>query len=364
MIPIAKPAVGPEEIAAVQEVLASGALIQGKRVAEFEERFAEYHGVKYGVATNNGTSALTAALMAHQIGPGDEVIVPSFSFFATASCVLSVGARPVFADIDAESFCVSVDDIRGKLTERTKAVVAVHLYGRPAAMDAIAALCQEKGLALVEDAAQAHGAAIGSKHVGSWGTACFSFYPTKNMTTTEGGMILTNDEAIAARLRMIRSQGMNTRYFHELVGYNFRMTDLCAAIGVIQLGKLPGWTESRIANARYYNENLKTVTTPSSPAGLTHVFHQYTVRLPGGKSRSGADRDAVVEQLNAAGIGVRIYYGRPIHKQPAVLDLGGYDDVSLPVTDAAAAEVFSLPVYPTLTEKERETVVQKVNEIC
>jgi dTDP-4-amino-4,6-dideoxygalactose transaminase len=364
MIPIAKPQVGPEEIAAVQEVLSSGALIQGKRVAEFEARFADYHGVKHGIATNNGTSALTAALMAHQIGPGDEVIVPAFSFFATASSVLSVGATPVFADIDPESFCVSVDSIREKVTSRTKAVIPVHLYGRPAAMEEIAGLCADKGLALVEDAAQAHGAAIGEKHVGSWGTACFSFYPTKNMTTTEGGMVTTNDDRIAERLRMIRNQGMNTRYYHEVVGYNLRMTDLCAAIGIIQLGKLPGWTEQRIENARYYGEKLTTVETPTFPSGHTHVFHQYTVRLPGGRSRKGLDRDAVVQALNDAGIGVRVYYARPIHQQPALLELGGFDDVKLPETERAASEVFSLPVHPALTEEERATVAQKVNEIC
>lgn len=364
MIPIAKPQVGPEEIAAVQEVLSSGALIQGKRVAEFESHFADYHGVKHGIATNNGTSALTAALMAHGIGPGDEVIVPAFTFFATASSVLSVGAKPVFADIDPESYCVSVDSMRERMTSRTKAVIPVHLYGRPAAMEEISALCADRGLALVEDAAQAHGAAIGNKHVGSWGTACFSFYPTKNMTTTEGGMVTTNDDRIAERLRMIRNQGMSTRYYHEVVGYNLRMTDLCAAIGIIQLGKLPGWTEQRIENARYFAETLTTVENPTCPLGHTHVFHQYTVRLPGGRSRSGLDRDAVVQALNDAGIGVRVYYGGPIHQQPALLELGGFDDVKLPETERAASEVFSLPVHPALTKEERATVAQKVNEIC
>jgi dTDP-4-amino-4,6-dideoxygalactose transaminase len=270
----------------------------------------------------------------------------------------------VFADIDPESYCMSVDAFRARITDKTKAVIPVHLYGRPAAMKEISEICAAKGIALVEDSAQAHGAAIGQKRVGSWGTACFSFYPTKNMTTTEGGMVLTNDDAVADRLRMIRNQGMNTRYFHELIGYNLRMTDLCAAIGVIQLRKLPGWTEKRIENARFYNENLKTVTTPNTPEGQTHVFHQYTVRLPEGRSRDGLDRDAIVQKLNDSGIGVRVYYGRPIHKQPALLALGGFDDVSLPETDKAAAEVFSLPVHPALSDEERATVVAKVNEIC
>ncbi|HEX2908923.1 MAG TPA: DegT/DnrJ/EryC1/StrS family aminotransferase, partial [Phototrophicaceae bacterium] len=238
-IPIAKPFIGEEEKQAVVAVLSSGQLSQGPKVAEFEKAFAEKHNAKHAVANSNGTTALISAMMAHGIGPGDEVIIPSFSFFATASCVLCVGARPVFADIDPDTYNLSPAAAEAAITPRTKAIMPVHLYGQPADMPAFQALCQKHGLVLLEDAAQAHLARIGDQFPGSWGTASFSFYPTKNMTTTEGGMILTNDDDIASRLRMIRHQGMNTQYYHEIVGYNFRMTDMEAAVGMVQLGRLP-----------------------------------------------------------------------------------------------------------------------------
>ena len=234
-VDIAKPVIGDPEIEAVVAVLRSGRLIQGPLVAQFETRFAQYHGASFGVAVCNGTVALTAALMAHGIGPGDEVLVPAFSFFATASSMLSVGARPVFVDIDEQSFNLDVDDARSKIGPRTRAIMPVHLYGLPADMEAIATLASEHGLALLEDSAQAHGARIGRRSVGTWGTAAFSFYPSKNMTTSEGGMVLTNDAGVAERLRLIRNQGMSAQYQHELLGFNFRMTELCAAIGLQQL---------------------------------------------------------------------------------------------------------------------------------
>lgn len=362
MIPIGRPLIGEEEQRAVAEALASGHLIQGPRVAEFEERFAAYHRVGFGVATNNGTSALTAALMAHGIGPGDLVLVPSFTFFASASSILSVGARPVFVDIEPDTFCMSPAEARKMVTRDTKAIVAVHLYGHPAAMDEISELCRERNLALIEDAAQAHGAAIDTRPVGSWGTACFSFYPSKNMTTTEGGMVLTNDEALASRLRMIRNQGMNVRYQHEILGYNLRMTDPCAAIGLVQLKKLPQWNEQRRANAEHYHRALDGVRSPLARPHHTHVFHQYTVRLPGGVSRGGLSRDAVVEALNRRGIGARVYYPKPIHRQPVFA--AEHAERCLPETDRAVREVFSLPVHPSLSNAELDEVIGGVNELC
>jgi perosamine synthetase len=358
-IPIAKPFVGEEEKQAVMQVLTNGTLTSGPKVVEFEKAFAAYHGAKHGVATSNGTTALMAAMMAHDIGPGDEVIIPSFSFFATASCVLSVGARPVFADIDPVTFCMSVESATSLITPRTKAIMPVHLYGLPAEMPRFEALCKEHGLTLLEDSAQAHGAAICEQRVGTWGTASFSFYPTKNMTTTEGGMVLTNDDEIARKLRMIRAQGMNTQYYHEVVGYNFRMTDMAAAIGLVQLGRLPEWTCSRVGNAMDYNQRLTSVITPTTPEGLTHVFHQYTVRVP-----DGVERDAVAKRLNEKGIGVRVYYPLPIHKQPVFQNMTGYADVVLPETEKAVQQVFSLPVYPSLSAEERDYVVQEVNAAC
>jgi perosamine synthetase len=358
-ISIARPYIGPEERQAVMAVLEGGQLSQGPRVEEFEKAFAAYQGAKHAVATNNGTTALMAAMMAHGIGPGDEVIIPSFSFFATASCVLSVGAIPVFADIDPVTFCLSPAAAEAAITPRTKAIMPVHLYGQPADMPAFEALARRRGLALLEDAAQAHGAAIGDRRVGTWGTASFSFYPTKNMTTTEGGMVLTQDDEIARKLRMIRNQGMGTQYYHEVVGYNFRMTDLAAAIGKIQLGRLPAWTETRIANAAVFNRGLERAITPKPVAGTTHVFHQYTIRVP-----AGADRDGVVAKLNARGVGVRVYYPKAIHQQPVFEREARYRGLSLPETERATREVISLPVHPGLVKEELDFIVKETNEAC
>lgn len=358
-IDIAKPYIGAEEKQAVIEVLESGQLTQGAKVAEFERMFAEYHGAQFGVAMNNGTTALMAAMMAHKIGPGDEVIIPSFSFFATASSVLSVGARPVFADIDPDTYCLSPEATEAAITPRTRAIMPVHLYGLPAEMPRFDEICRRHGLILLEDSAQAHGAAIGQRRVGTWGTASFSFYPTKNMTTTEGGMVLTNDERIADRLRMIRNQGMGKQYFHEVVGFNFRMTNLAAAIGIAQMVRLPQWTCDRVGNAGDYSARLTGVKTPVVPEGYTHVFHQYTVRV-----RHGKVRDEVVKHLNDQGIGVRVYYPLAIHRQPVFQQMGGYENVSLPETERAVEEVFSLPVHPALTQEERDYIVSEVNAIC
>jgi perosamine synthetase len=358
-IPIAKPFIGEEEKQAVVDVLSSGQLSQGPKVAEFEKAFAAYQGAKHGIATSNGTTALMAAMMAHGIGVGDEVIIPSFSFFATASCVLSVGARAVFADIDPDTFCLSPEAAEAAITPKTKAIMPVHLYGQPADMAKFEAICKKHNLVLLEDAAQAHGASIGDRRVGTWGTASFSFYPTKNMTTTEGGMVLTEDDEIARKLRMIRAQGMNTQYYHEVVGYNFRLTDMAAAIGMVQLGRLPGWTKARISNAEYFNAQIESVKTPSVVPGNTHVYHQYTVRVP-----DGVDRDAVTKRLNEKGVGVRVYYPLPIHKQPVFQQMDGYSQLVLPETEKATAQVFSLPVHPALTEEERAYIVQEVNAAC
>ncbi len=358
-IAIARPQIGEEEKEAVVAILSSGELVQGKKVAEFEGLFAAYHGAKHGIAMNNGTTALMAAMMAHGIGLGDEVIIPAFSFFATASCIMSVGAHPVFADIDPDTFNLSPESAEAVITEKTKAIMPVHLYGYPADMPRFEALCQKYNLVLLEDAAQAHGAAIHDRYVGTWGTASFSFYPTKNMTTGEGGMVLTDDDEIARRLRMIRNQGMNTQYYHETLGYNFRMTNMSAAIGIPQLKHLPDWTQSRIANAEYFNKNMQGVKTPVPQSGFKHVYHQYTVRVP-----EGVSRDAVTKRLNERGIGVRVYYPLPIYKQPVLLQTGRYDNITLPETDKATLEVFSLPVHPGLNDEERAYIVDEVNKLC
>lgn len=356
-IGIASPAIGDAEKQAVLAVLDSGHLVQGQVTEAFEQEFAAYHGASHGIAVNNGTTGLIAALMAHGIGPGDEVIIPSFSFFATASAVLFVQATPVFVDIDPATYCMAPAAVEAAITPRTAAVMPVHLYGLPADMTRLSQICSAYGLLLLEDAAQAHGASINGRRVGTWGTATFSFYPSKNMTTGEGGMVLTNDEQVATRLRIIRNQGMSRQYRHEMVGFNFRLTDLAAAIGLAQLQQLPEWTRKRQSNAHEFSAQLRTVTLPCAPEGFEHVFHQYTVRAP-----EGSDRDEAVKRLNERGVGARIYYPAGIHTQPIMQELG-FGGAELSETDRATQTVFSLPIHPRLTREEREYIVQEVNAL-
>lgn len=359
MINMARPMIGDEEKQAVLDVLDSGQLAQGKVVADFEAAFAEYCNVKHAVATSNGTTALHVALLAHNIGPGDEVITVPFTFIASANSVLYTGARPVFVDIEPDSFNIDPNQIEAAITPRTKAIMPVHLYGNPAGMPRIMEIAERHGLAVIEDAAQAHGAAIGSERAGSWATGCFSFYPTKNITTGEGGMVTTNDDAVADRARLIRAHGMRVRYYHEMLGFNFRMTDIHAAIGVTQTRKLESFNERRIANAAYLSERLPRdkVRVPTVRPGTRHVFHQYTVRvLP------PLDRDAVREKLAAAGVGSEVYYPVPVHQQQLYGDLG-YGDTHFPVSERAAREVLSLPIHPGLTREDLDTIVAAVEAL-
>lgn len=354
MIPISRPLIGKEEKEAVLAVLESGQLAQGPRVQEFEQHFAAFCGVKHAIATSSGTTALVAALLSHGVGPGDEVITTPFTFIASANSILFTGAKPVFVDVDQESYNIDPHLIEEKITENTKALLPVHLYGYPCDMDAIMHIAAEHGLAVIEDACQAHGAAIRGKKVGSYGTGCFSFYPSKNMTTAEGGMITTDDDEIADHARLIRNHGQSQLYLHQTMGYNFRMTELQAALGLVQLQKLPEWTRIRIENASYLSERLSNVITPKVREGYRHVFHQYTVRV-------GRDRDAALEKLNQAGIGARVYYPLPVHQQPFYRQLG-YDE-SLPVAERMSREVLSLPVHPALTRDELDKIVSEVSTL-
>jgi dTDP-4-amino-4,6-dideoxygalactose transaminase len=359
MIHMARPQMGDEEKAAVIAVLESGQLAQGNVVSEFEQSFAEYCGVKYGIATTNGTTALHVALLAHEIGPGDEVITVPFTFIASANSILYTGAKPIFVDIDPDSFNIDVDQIEAAITSRTRAIMPVDLYGNPAAMSRIQEIAARHGLAIIEDAAQAHGAEENGKRMGSWGTGCFSFYPTKNITTGEGGMVTTSDDCIADRARLLRAHGMRVRYYHEMLGYNFRMTNIHAAIGLAQLPKLETFNERRISNAAYLSEHLPKdkVKAPTVRPGTRHVFHQYTVRvLP------PLDRDKVREQLAARGVGTEIYYPVPVHRQQLYLDLG-YGDQSFPESERAAKDVLSLPVHPGLSQEDLETIVAAVESL-
>ncbi len=354
MIPIARPMIQTEEKEAVLAVLDSGMLAQGEWVASFEKAFAKYIGVKHAVAASSGTAALHLAMLAHGIGPGDEVITSPFTFIATANAVLYTGARPVFVDIEPDTFDIDPNQVEQSITQRTKAILPVHLFGHPAEMDAIMEIAERHGLTVIEDAAQAHGAEYHGQRVGSFGTGVFSFYPTKNMTTGEGGMVTTDDDLLARKLRLLRDHGMPRRYVHEVLGYNFRMTNIAAAIGLAQLSKLDDFNSARIGNAAYLTERIHKVITPTVRPGVKHVFHQYTVRVPSG-------RDEAVEELREAGVGVGIYYPIPIHQQSLYRGLGYHD--RFPAAEQAASEVLSLPVHPALTQEDLDKIVEVVEAL-
>jgi perosamine synthetase len=355
MIPIASPDIGEDEKQAVLQVLDSGVIAQGPKVKEFEEKFAEYAGVEHAVAVSSGTAALHVSLLAHGVGAGDEVITTPFTFIATANSILFTGAKPVFCDIEEETYNVNTDLIAELITDKTKAILPVHLYGHPAEMKAIMELAADHKLVVIEDACQAHGAEYNGKRVGSFGTGTFSFYPTKNMTSAEGGMITTDDAQVDKMGRVIRQHGMFKRYYHEALGFNLRLTDVHAAIGVAQLAKLPGYNEKRISNAASLSEKItnKDFTLPKVKAGCRHVFHQYTVRHP--------DRENVIKTLEEKGIGYGIYYPLPINKQPYYLELGY--DVSRPIAEKVAEEVISLPVHPKLTAEDTDYIAETLNNL-
>jgi dTDP-4-amino-4,6-dideoxygalactose transaminase len=351
MIPIARPDIGADEIAAVTEVLASGMIAQGKRVAELERRWAETCGVRHAVAVSNGTVALMSTLAGLGLGPGDEVVTVAHTFAATANAILFTGATPVFVDIEPDTYLMDAARLEAAITPRTRAIVPVHLFGLVADMDMISAIAGRHGLAVVEDACQAHAAEYRGRRAGSFGHGTFSLYATKTMTTAEGGLITTDDDHLADWLRLYRNQGMRTRYAFEMLGYNFRMTDINAAIGLVQLDKLERNTTRRRAIAAAYDGAFADlpVRLPVTPEGRTHVFHQYTVDI-------GPERDAVLADLREAGVGV--YYPLPVHRQAYIMERGLHAD--LPVTDAAAARTIALPMFPGLSEAELAQVIGAV----
>ena len=355
MIPLALPLIGDDERRAVDRVLTSGSLVQGPEVAAFERELSAVAVADATcVAVNSGTSAQHLAMVAAGVGPGDEVLVPSFTFAATANSVALTGATPVFVDIDADSFCMSVAAARNAITPRTRAIMPVHLYGHPADLPNLLNLCDEFGLVLIEDAAQAHLASIGEQLVGTWGLAgSFSFYPTKNMTSGEGGMVSTTDAGLARTVRLLRNQGQELKYHNEIVGFNNRMTDIHAAIGRVQLSKLLEWTRARQRNAAFLDASLRGVLTPKVANGAVHVYHQYTIRIV------GHDRDEFCAQLAQRGVGTGVYYPVPSHRLPA------YDrDLDLPETQRASREVLSLPIHPSLSERDLVQIVDAVNAVA
>jgi perosamine synthetase len=353
-IPLNRPDLGLKERLAVDAVLRSGALAQGKRVAEFESAFSGTVATRTSIAVNSGTSALHLGLLALGIGPGDEVIVPSFTFAASANAVAITGAKPVFVDIEPDYFSIDPLAVQAAITPMTKAVIAVHLYGHPARMTELKKICDSAGIVLVEDAAQAHLAQFEKTPVGAWGTiAAFSFYPTKNMTTGEGGMSVTGDEAVARRVRLLRNQGMERRYENEIPGFNNRMTEVAAAIGLVQLQKLAGWTKKRQSNAAFLDKNLEGVVVPKVHPLASHVYHQYTIKV------EGHDRSQFAAELKKLGVDSDVYYPAPVHKLPAY----GLTH-SLDVTESITKSCLSIPVHQKLSGSDLSKIVSAVNKLA
>jgi len=353
-VPIAAPDLGAREMSRVLEVIDDGRLADGPEVRAFEDAFSDYCDAEHGVATANGTAALHAALRAVGVSAGDRVITSPFSFVASANAIRLAGGQPIFADVDQAMYTLDPVDVRGAIEAHdgaVDAILAVHLYGLPAPMGALRDVADEYDLALIEDACQAHGATVGGQPVGSLGdAACFSFYPTKNATTGEGGMVVTDDEGIAARTGRFVNHGRTETggggYEHAEVGHNFRLSSLGAAIGGAQLRKLPRYVEARRRHAARYDEALEatpSVESPTEPAGMRHVYHQYTVRT--------AHREDLRTYLEDAGVDTAIYYPTPIHRQPA------YDlSETYPVAEAASREVLSIPVHPGLSADDVERI--------
>jgi len=363
MIPIAKPLIGDEEINAVIEVLKSGMLASGKEVKEFEKEFAQYLGAKHGVAVVNGTAALDVALKALRIGPGDEVITTPFTFIASANSILFQGAKPVFADIDPKTYNLDPNEVLEKITDKTKAIVVVHLYGQPADMKAFKEIAEDHKLYLIEDCAQAHGAEFEGQKVGTFGDiAAFSFYPTKNMTTGEGGMVVTNDGELAKKVDLIRNHGQAEKYLHVELGYNLRMTNIAAAIGRAQLKKLDEWNKKRIENARLLTEGISKIdglTPPHVDPRAKHVFHQYVIRV---EEEFPLNRDELMAKLREKGIGSAVHYPSPVHQQPFYQKLGYPKDIC-PNAIEASKKVLSLPVHPAVSEKDIDYIINTLREL-
>ncbi len=355
-IPIARPLIGDEEKRKALEVLDSGILVAGPRVAEFEAAFARYVGAEGAVATSSGSTALQVALMALGLGPGDRVVTTPLTFAASSNAVLHAGAEPVFVDVDATTANLDPTAVEDELRRGgVRAILVVHLYGLPADMTAFEDLAKRYGVALIEDCAQAHGAAIDGRRVGTFGdVAAFSFYPTKNMTTCEGGMVTTSDAALARRVRLLVDPRGEQEYAYEVIGFNYRMMEIAGAIGLVQLSALEERNDRRRANAARLSaglEGLGWIAPPSEPPGYRHVYHQYTVRVPG-------QRDALAAHLSQTGVSARVYYPSLVPHTPAYLrrGFGG----SYPNAERLTAEVLSLPVHPALVPSEIDAVVEAV----
>lgn len=365
IIPLVRTHVGEDEISAVVDVMKSGQLAAGRRVASFERAFAERIGTRHAVAVNSGTAALHCALQAANVGPDDEVVTTPFTFAATATPILMQRARPLFVDIDATTFNADINMLERAVSSKTKAVVFVDLFGLPCDIDGIERL-RSRGIAVVEDACQAVGAERKGKAAGSLGdSGCFSFYATKNMMTGEGGMLVTDNDAIAASARRFRQHGQGERYEYLDLGFNYRMTDLSAAIGLVQLGRLETINARRRKNAQTYDSLLSDIaglTTPYVPAEAKHCYHQYSILVDGAMTESGKDRDALRTALSERGIGSGIYYPTPLHLNPLFANLG-YKRGDFPIAEKVATQILALPIHPLLSEEDVRTVALAIRDI-
>ena len=365
MIPIAKPVIGDEEIKAVNEVLKSGMIAQGPKVKELEKNFAEFIGSRHAVAVNSGTAALHCSLYAVGIRSGDEVVTTPFTFVATANAIMMQGAKPVFADIEEDTFNIDPEKIAEKITKKTKAILPVDLYGHPYDYGEIKKIADENGLKIIEDACQAVGASYHGRMCGLLGDiSSFSFYATKNLITAEGGIITTDDEKLAELARMFRHHGQSEkiRYEYYDIGYNYRMTDILAAIGVEQLKKLEDLTKKRINNAEHLTKGLKNVNGIKVPVvreKCRHVFHQYTIKVGDEYKLS---RDELMRRLEGKGIGCAVYYPKPLHLFRHIKTFG-YNEGDFPISEKLSKQVISLPVHPLVTKQELDSIINAIAEL-
>jgi perosamine synthetase len=379
---VAQPFVGEEEVKAAREVILSGKYISGEKVKEFEDKFADFIGTKHAVAVNSGTAALHLSLSAFGIGPGDEVIVPPLTFFSTVSSILHQNAIPVFADIDMDNYCLDPEDMKRKITRRTKAVIPVHLYGNSADMSKIINFSKTKGIKVIEDCAQAHGTEFNRQKVGSLGdTGCFSFFATKNMTTGEGGMITTNDKEIAQRCRLIRNHGMSSRDDHILLGYNYRMNEIAAAIGIVQLNRLDQLNQIRICNSKYLIENLKNINwikVPKLSKNVKHTFFWCPIFID--EEKLNLSVKELISYLKDKNIEVRHRYWKPLYKQKLFIDKStypkecpfncmhsvkriDYSKIYLSNAEKISGKLIGLPNHPKLSKNDLKYIIKTLKEI-
>jgi len=359
-IKVASPQVGEEEVAAVREVLLSGNFISGVKVKEFETRFAEYIGVEHAIAVDNGTAALHIALQALGVGRGDEVIVPPLTFFATITAVIYVGAKPVFADIDLDDLCLSPKSTESKISSRTKAIIPVHLFGAPAKMDEFMEIATSYGVPVIEDCAQAHGSELQSRKVGSFGVAgAFSFFATKHITTGEGGMITTHNSELARLCKIIRNHGMTDRDTHEYLGFNNRMTEIEAAMGMIQLAKLDALNQQRIKNSEYLIDSIQKLSwayIPVPPVDGKHTYFWCPLVV---RDSHHKDIDDLKSHLSEHRISFRHRYPLPLYRQPVLKRMNlNYEQLHLPHIESVAGKVIGLPNHPGLTKKDLDRIIK------